>query len=803
MPQDLRYALRQLLKHPGFSIVAVLTLALAIGANTAIFSGIEAVLLHPLPYPEPERLVFVGEDLKHFNLQKIPASPPEVNDYRNMAQSFSSIGAMENSTTFTLTGSGNPEIVPGMSITASVFTMLGVKPIAGGLFTAEAEQPGKNHVVVISEGLWKRRFGGDRSIVGRTIEINQERYIVMGVIQPILEFRAEGEIWTPIAFTPAQLAPDGRGAQYIDVIGRLKPGVTLAQANAEFQTIAARLTHQYPDFYKPAFGYSLAVYPLSEKASGDLKTPLLVLIGAVGVVMLIACVNVSNLLLARAMTRRKEISIRTALGAARGRVIRQLLTESVLLALMAGALGLLLAWWGLHLYAQFGPRNLIRGTQPAMNGWVMAFTMVLSFGASFIFGLAPALETSRIDLNEALKESSRGATGGRRFLRESMVAIEVAASLMLLIGAGLLVRSFVRLEHSDAGFRAENVLTGTLVLPVNQYKQPAQIAAFETSLLERTFSLPGVVKAAAIDLMPFSGNYSAGSLKIAGHPHDRNAPEPVVIKSEATPGYLETLGIPLIRGRWFTNADVASSAPVAVVDETVARKYFSNLDPIGMKISGPTGGENWTVIGIAGATKYKDLSAPPEPNVYYAAAQNPSPMMHLAVKAAGDPLSLVAAVRHEIAQLDPNLPLSRVDTMEHALALSLAQERFSIQLMSVFAALAAGLAALGIYGVLAYLVDQRRRELGIRIALGATRANVLALVVRQGSKPVAIGLAAGIAGAFALTGVLKSLLFEVSATDPFIFAAITAGLILVSLAAMAVPARRASRVNALEVLRHE
>jgi putative ABC transport system permease protein len=457
----------------------------------------------------------------------------------------------------------------------------------------------------------------------------------------------------------------------------------------------------------------------------------------------------------------------------------------------------------LHLYAQFGPRNLIRGTQPAMNGWVMAFTMVLSFGASFIFGLAPALETSRIDLNEALKESSRGATGGRRFLRESMVAIEVAASLMLLIGAGLLVRSFVRLEHSDAGFRAENVLTGTLVLPVNQYKQPAQIAAFETSLLERTFSLPGVVKAAAIDLMPFSGNYSAGSLKIAGHPHDRNAPEPVVIKSEATPGYLETLGIPLIRGRWFTNADVASSAPVAVVDETVARKYFSNLDPIGMKISGPTGGENWTVIGIAGATKYKDLSAPPEPNVYYAAAQNPSPMMHLAIKTAGDPLSLVAAVRHEIAQLDPNLPLSRVDTMEHALALSLAQERFSIQLMSVFAALAAGLAALGIYGVLAYLVDQRRRELGIRIALGATRANVLALVVRQGSKPVAIGLAAGIAGAFALTGVLKSLLFEVSATDPFIFAAITAGLILVSLAAMAVPARRASRVNALEVLRHE
>jgi putative ABC transport system permease protein len=803
MPQDFRFAIRQLLNHPGFSIVAILTLALAIGANTAIFSGIEAVLLHPLPYPEPDRLVFIGEDLKHFNLKKIPASPPEVNDYRTMAKSFSSIGAVEGSRTFTLTGDGNPEIVPGLSITASVFTMLGVKPIAGGLFTEEAEQAGKNHVVVISEGLWKRRFGGDASIAGRKIEINQESYVVMGVIRPILEFRLASDVWAPIAFTPAELAANARGAQYIDVIGRLKPGVTLAQANAEFQTIASRLVHQYPDFYKPEFGYSLEVDPLAEKATGDLKTPLLVLIGAVGVVMLIACVNVSNLLLARAMTRRKEISIRIALGAARGRVIRQLLTESVLLALMAGALGLILAWWGLHLYGQFGPRNLIRGTQPAMNGWVMAFTMILSFAASFIFGLAPALETSRIDLNDALKESSRGATGGRRLLRESMVAIEVAASLVLLIGAGLLVRSFVRLEHSDAGFHAENVLTGTLVLPANQYKQPAQIAAFETSLLERTSALPGVVKAAGIDLLPFSGNYSAGSLTIAGHPHDRNAPEPVVIKSEATPGYLEALGIPLIRGRWFTSADVSSSTPVAVVDETVARKYFSNLDPIGMLISGPTGAESWTVIGIAGATKYKDLSAPPEPNIYYAAAQNPSPMIHLAIKTAGDPLQLAAAVRHELAQIDPNLPLARVDTLEHALALSLAQERFSIQLMSVFAAIAAGLASLGIYGVLAYLVDQRRRELGIRIALGATRANVLALVVRQGSTPVAIGLAAGIAGAFALTGVLKSLLFEVSPTDPVIFAAITLGLILVSLAAMAVPARRASRVNALEVLRHE
>jgi putative ABC transport system permease protein len=803
MLQDLRFAIRQLLKNPGFSIVAILTLAVAIGANTAIFSAIDAVLLHPLPYPEPDRLVIVAENLKHFNLAKIPASPPEVVDYRNMATSFSSIAAMEDSTTFTFTGGSNPEVVQGTKITASLFSMLGVQPIIGGLFTAEAEQPGKDHIAVISEGLWKRRFGGDRAVIGRSVELNQERYLIAGVIRPIMEFRRVADIWTAIAFTPAQLASTSRGSQYIDVIGRLKPGVSIAQANAEFQTIAARLVREHPDFYKAEYGYSLEIDPLAEKASHDLKTPLLVLVGAVSVVMLIACVNVSNLLLARAMMRKKEMSIRSALGATRGRVIRQLLTESILLALLGGVFGLALALWGLQLYSQFGPQNLIRGTQPSINAWVMAFTMFLSFLASLIFGLAPALETSRVDLNDALKESSRGVTGGRRFLRESMVAIEVGASLMLLIGAGLLVRSFLRLERADPGFRAENVLTGQIVLPVNQYKEPAQIAAFENSLLERASSLPGVTSAGAIDMLPFSGSYSAGSFEIIGHPHDKNAPEPVVVKSNATPGYLKALGIPLIRGRWFTQADTASSTPVAVINEVVAKKYFSSFDPIGMQISTPKDGVHATIIGIAGATKFKDLAGPPEPNIYYAAMQTPSPRMFLTIKTTGDPLKLAAAIRKEVTALDRDLPLSGVDTMEHALALSLAQERFSIQLMSVFAVLAAALASLGIYGVLAYLVDQRRRELGIRIALGATRCDVLTLVVRQGSTPVAIGLAVGIAGAFALTGVLKSLLFEVSVTDPLIFIAITVALMVVSLAAMVVPARRAARVNAINVLRDE
>jgi putative ABC transport system permease protein len=802
MPQDLRFALRQLLKNPGFSIVAVLTLALAIGANSAIFSAIDAVLLHPLPYPDPDRLVSVGVDFKHFDLLRVPASPPEVNDFRTMAKSFSTMGAFETSKTFTLTGAGEPETVPGMSVTASVFSMFGVKPVVGGFFTSDAEQPGKDHVVVISEGLWKRRFGGDGTIVGKNIEINRENYLVAGVIRPILQYRANADLWAPLAFTPAQLDSTARGQQFIDVIGRLKPSVTLAQSNAEFQTIAARTMSEYPAIYKSEFGYTLEVSPLTEKAAGSLKTPLLVLIGAVSVVMLIACVNVSNLLLARAVARKKEISIRAALGAARSRVIRQLLTESVLLALLAGALGLVIALLGLELYARFGPANLIAGTQPSINGWVMAFTMFLSVGASVIFGLAPALETSRIDLNDALKEGSRGSSGGRRLLRESMVAVEVAASLILLIGAGLLVRSFLRLEHANPGFHTENVLMGTIMLPVNQYQKPQQIVAFEKSLMERASSLPGVVHAAAIDLLPFSGVYSAGSLTIVGHPHDPHAPEPVVIHSVATPGYLEAMGIPLIRGRWFTDADVSASSLVAVIDETVAKKFFSNFDPIGMQI-GCTPKVNCTIVGIAGATKFKDLSAPPEPIIYYPAAQVPLPMIHLAIKTVGDPLQLASALRHEVAQLDPNLPLSRVDTMDHSLALSLAQQRFSIQLMIVFAALAAGLAALGIYGVIAYLVDQRRRELGIRVALGASPPQVLALVMRQGSVPVAIGLVGGIAGAFALTRVLSSLLYEISATDPPVFAAITLALIAVSLMAMAVPARRAARVDPLEALRHE
>lgn len=802
MLPDLRFALRQFLKTPGFSVIAVVTLALAIGANVAIFSAIDAVLLHPLPYPDPDRLVVVGENLKHFNLSKIPASPPEVVDYRNMATTMT-IGAADNSGAFTLTGDGNPENIPGRRVTANLFSMLGVKPVAGGLFTEAQEQYGQHRVAVISDGLWKRRFGANPSVIGRNIQINQENYQIVGVIRPILEFLGAGDIFTPVAFAPTDLTESNRGRQFVQVIGQLKRGVSIQQARAEFSNIAARIQAQHPKNYLPSFGYSLDVDPLAQQAAGDLKQPLLVLIAAVGVVMLIACANVSNLLLARAMARRKEISLRAALGAARSRIVRQLLTESLLLAITAGVAGLIFAFAGLRLYSQFGPHDLIRGTQPDINAWVLSFSVLLSIASSVIFGLAPALEISRTDLNDALKEGSRGSTGGRRFLRESMVALEVAASLVLLIGAGLLVRSFVRLERADPGFRSDHVLTAQMILPVVQYKQPSQLGAFQKALMERVRSLPGVLHADLVNFMPFSNTYSASSFAIVDHPFNPNDPSPVVIETRIGPQYFEAMGIRLLRGRIFNAGDDEGAQKVAVIDETTAKKFFSNLDPIGLQISSPLPNVNCTVVGVVAAVKYRDLANPPEPIIYYAAAQMPPVLVNLAIKAAGDPMALAAALRHEVAALDPNLPVSRVSTLTARLEDSLARERFSIQLMAVFAGIAAILAAIGIYGVLAYLVDQRRRELGIRMALGARPGDVLGLVLRQGSMPIGAGLAAGIAAAFGLTWFLKSLLYEVSTTDPLIYACVSLGLIAVAMIAMLVPGWRATRIDPLEALRQE
>jgi putative ABC transport system permease protein len=801
MLQDLQFALRQHLKSPGFSLVAILTLALAIGANTAIFSAIDAVLLHPLPYRDPDRLVIVQETLPRYSLHDIGPTAADYAEFRRQATCFTQIAGVTGAVA-TLTGDGQPEDVPALRISASAFPMLGVVPILGGLFTSDDDQPGRDHVAILSEGLWTRRYGRDPSIVGKNIQINRESYRVAGVIRPILDYRVTANIWMPLALNPSEAAPGTRSPHNIDVIGRLKPSRTIQEARDEFRRIAAVIVEKYPNQASMDRGFSLDLKPLAEKQAGDLKTPLLVLIAAVGALMLIACANVSNLLLARALRRRREIGIRSALGASRFRVIQQLLTESLLLASIAGAAGTLLALYGLRLYAQFGPAGLIHGGRPSINAWVMGFSIFVSIAASILFGLAPAIETSRIDLTEALKEGSRGSAMRGRLLRESMVAFEVCASLVLLIAAGLLVRSFVLLERTNPGFQSENVLTAFVSLPLAQYREPPQRAAFARSVLERVRSIPGVRSAATVDFLPYNGGPGSGGVEVAGHPQNPNEPRQIIWQTRASPGFFETLGIPLLRGRDIASSDEQGSPGAAVIDEIVAQKLFPNTDPIGTQITIPLAGSKFTVVGIVAATKSGSLSAPPEPRIYYFGPQIPFGSLAIVMKTVYDPLALVSAVRHEVVALDSNLPVDLL-TMDQILSDSLSRQRFSIQLMTVFAALAGLLAAIGIYGVLAYLVDQRQREFGIRIALGARSVDVLALVLRQGLVPVAAGLIAGIAGALGLTRLLKSLLYEVSVTDPLIFGAVSIGLIAVSLAAMLIPARRATRVDPLDALRCE
>ncbi len=798
MLQDARFALRQLLKAPGFFAIAVLTLALAIGANTAIFSAIDAVLLHPLSYPDPDRLVILSENMKGFALSKVAPAAPEFEDIRRWSQSFSDIAATVTGN-MSLTADGAAENLQSARITASAFPMLGVKPIVGGLFSEENERTGNDHVALLSRALWIKRFGGDRNIAGRKIQLNRESYVVLGVIDTILDYRVTSDVWVPLAFVPSDIEPGASRPHNVDVIGRLKPGVSLEQARDEFRRIAQRFDEQYPKTFTTFMGFSMDVDPLAERQAGNLKTPLQVLIAAVGALMLIACANISNLLLARAMLRRKEMSIRAALGAARSRVIRQLLTESLLLAVAGGVLGVSLAFYALRLYTQFGPQNLINGRQPAINLWVMGFSLAISIGASLLFGLAPAIDISRINLADALKEGSRGSSGGRRLLRESMVAGEVAASLILLIGAGLLIRSFMKVAGTSPGFRTENITTAQVSLPPALYKDPAQRINFIRSWLERVRALPGVRSAASIDFVQFNGGIGS-SMSVVGHPLDPNTPSQVVYQSRVSPGYFQTMGIPLLRGRDFTASDELGL--YAVVDETLVKKFFGNLDPIGQQVNLPIPNGNFTVVGVAGSTKLRDLAAAPAPRAYYFGPKDAVPTVTIMIQTIGDTTALTSAIRHETAALDSNLPVT-FNTMDAIIATSLARQRFSIQLMAVFSALAALLAAIGIYGVLAYLVDQRRREIGIRKALGAGESAIVGLVLRQGALPIGAGLVIGVAGAFGLTRLIKSLLYEVSTTDPLIFAILPVAMILVALIAMAVPARRAAGVDPLVSLREE
>jgi putative ABC transport system permease protein len=801
-----RMALRLMMRNPMFALVSVATLSIGIGANTAIFSAVDAVLIHPLRYHNPDQLVLVTKNMPMFELQKSDASALDFVDYRDLSRSFSGMAALDLNSV-NLTGDQEPIRVFGLRTSASLFPLLGVQPIAGRVFRSDEEQPDKNHVAILGAGLWKDRFAGDPGIVGKQIQLNSESFTVIGVVEPVLQFLEPSQIYVPLTFRQEELDPNTRGHQRFDVVARLAPGTPLGQARAEMKVVAAQMTRHLPGWYPK--GWSIDLDPLAQSVAREMRTPLLVLLCAVGMVLLIACANVANLLLVRATSRQKEIAVRAALGAGRRQIIAHLLRESVVLAVVSGALGLLLGVWILDLFVRFGPADLFHGQNLQVNTFVATVTFGLSLLTSLFFGLAPAVTTSRVDLNETLKAGSRGAIGGHgsRRLRGFLVVSEVALSLVLLIGAGLLIRSFEHIQNASPGFRTDHLLTARLSLPVLQYREPSQITAFYSQLQTRVGALPGVTSVGAGEGVPFGAGSSGGSFNIAGRPWPPSEPVPDVAMRIASPGYFETLGIPLNQGRTFANYDAGEAPRVAVVDEIFARTFFPNGDAIGQKISGPgpkgPNTENYQIVGIVGAAKDRSLLTEPAARIYYPFLQTPYFYMSLIVRTAGDPLGLVSSIQRQVRELDRNLPVYKIATMEQLLADSLERRRISMLLLAALAGVALLLSGIGIYGVVAYSVGQRTSEIGIRMALGAEARDVRRMVLRQAMRPVMAGIVIGLLLSAAATRLLSSLLYHVAATDPLTFAVVPSILLLIAIAAALIPARRATRVAPTAALRYE
>jgi len=801
---DLRYAARLQRKNPGFTIVAVIALALGIGANTAIFSVVNTVLLRPLSYKDPERLVMVWEDAtRHGYPRDTPAAANYI-DWRDQNQVFEGMAAIAD-TSFNFTGAGDPERLEGRRVSANLFPLLGVEPQIGRVFTAAEDQPGAQRVVLLSYGLWQRRFGGDPGIVGKALTLNGESYTVVGVMPARFQFpSSDDEAWVPIAFTQQEAA--SRGRHYLEVLARLKPGVTLAQAQSEMTTIAARLQQQYP---QNNADLGATVQPLQEHVVGDIRPALLILLGAVGLVLLIACANVANLLLARAAVRQKEIAVRVALGARRGRLIRQFLTESVLLSTLGGIVGLAIAYGGLILLKAFIPENISQAREISIDLKVLGFTFLISVLTGLIFGLAPAIQAARFNQIETLKEGGRdAATGGSgKRLRSLLVMAEVAISLVLLIGAGLLINSFLRLRNVDPGFRADNLLTMKVVLPEPKYEELERRSTFYTDVIRRVESVAGVRSAAVTTNLPLYRQGNSISIVIEGRPAPPPGQELIVVTRVISPGYFDTMSIPLLKGRPLTDQDTSTSPSVIVISETMARRFWPGEEAIGKRIAPGRvrSPEDWIqVVGVVKDVRQFELNADPRPQMYlsYRQADFFAPR-DLVVKTDVDPASMAATVRKAVWEVDKDQPVSNIRTMEEILADSIARQRFSMLLLAIFAAVALVLAGVGIYGVMSYSVAQRTHEIGIRMALGAQTTAVLKLAVGYGLKLVIAGIVIGLVAAFALTRVMSTLLFGVTATDPTTFTLISLLLIAVAALASYIPARRATRVNPIIALRYE
>jgi putative ABC transport system permease protein len=804
--QDLRYGARMALKKPGFTLIAVITLALGIGANTAIFSVVNAVVLRPLPYRDPDRLVHVYR--MQPPVERSPVSVPAYLDFAAQQQAFENFAAHYGET-FNLTDVDEAERIIGRRVTANFFALFGASPTRGRFFLPADDNADSARVAVISDGLWRRRFGGDDQVVGQTIKLNGEAYTIVGVAPPQFQFPRRVEIWTP-----ARLIGRGgdRTSNFLMMIGRLKDGVTEEQAQAQMNQIAAALARQYPNHNN----LSVLVVPMLDEQVRDIRTALWVLLGAVGFVLLIACANVVNLLLARARARQKEFVVRAALGASRFHIARQLLTESVLLALLGGASGTLLAVWGLDLLVAAGPANLPRVSEARIDARALGFTLLISLLTGFVFGLAPAWQSSKTKLNEALKEGARGAgvSLSQAWLRRALVIAEIALSLVLLVGASLLIGSLKRLAQVNPGFETNNLLTADINYP----RRPASAypkgedgerqrlqerGDFLRAVEQKVATLPGVQRVGVINDLPVTGDSaSAGSFRIEGDPNVNWANDPQAEWKSVTPNYFNAIGVPLLKGRAFTERDTSQSPATILINETLARRFFPEEDPIGKRLIAFNSPRE--IAGVVGDARQGALNLPPSPEIYFPNTQRAfGQQVSLVVRTNVDPASLSDAVRRAAQSVNPDAPVFRVRTMREVMAGSMAQERFNTILMTLFAVVAMLLAAIGLYGVMAYNVTQRAREIGVRVALGAQSADVLRLVVGQGLRLVALGLALGLMTALALTRLMKKLLFEVSATDPAPYAGVALLLALVALLACWIPARRATKVDPMIALRCE
>ncbi|MBC7788993.1 MAG: ABC transporter permease [Anaerolineae bacterium] len=809
--QDLRYAVRRLVKSPGFSLIVVLTLALGIGANSAIFSVINTVLLRPFPYREPERLILVDHFYPSLNNLEAGASAPGYRDLRDKARSFDGV-MVQTGWNPALTGMGDPQRVNAARVSGQYFRTLGVPVARGRPLLPEEDKPGNDKVVVISDGLWQRLFGGEADAIGKKMTLNGESYDVVGVMPPHFRdfFNRRVEMWVPLALSDEAFGDDRRTNEFLALVARLKPGVTVERARTDMTAFADQLKQQYTGSYSP--DWTLKVTPMLERATGKIRPALLVLLGAVGFVLLIACANVANLLLARAASRSKEVAIRSALGAKRWDIIRQLLAESVVLSFIGGTLGLMLAYVGVRSVVALNPANIPRVDEMRIDGTVIVFTLLVSLVTSMLFGLVPALQASRTDLQETLKEGGRSsaADGSGQTVRRVLVVAEVALALMLLIGAGLLIKSVGRLQGVEPGFDQRNLLTFGLSLPRAKYTSDTTQIAYYDQLLPRIAAVPGVQSVGATSVLPFSGNWSTGSFTVEGYQTAANQPGPWGDIRFVSTDFFKTLRVPLLKGRGFTIQDGPSAPVVAVVDDEMVSRFWPNQDPIGKRVTfgSPTGDSTqWiTVVGVVGHTMHEGLDAEARVQMYLAYAQtgqNFGGALSLAVRTAGDPLAALPAVRAAVHSLDRDIPLSGISTMEEQVESSVGQRRFTMMLLGFFAGIALLLASIGIYGVMSYSVTQRSREIGLRMALGAARGNVLRLVIRQGMTLALVGVGIGVLGALTLTRLMQSQLYSVRATDPVTFVAVPLLLAAIAMLATFIPAMRATRVDPAVALRQE